>query len=179
MSTQIDGKNSVPYQKDQSNQRYGRISASGCGGAHHHAGQCAHSAFPVRARASRLPASVWAWSNRAKTLQTSTMPSTPCALGLAYLYTNTSGDRYWFTCPTLRKTARTVQIQVAEADVEEEIETRLKAAQGRAVTGIARLPGFLLMCRTIRRCGSWSFSARMRPTVPMRPVPWSLRQKIS
>lgn len=46
---------------------------------------------------------------------------------LAYLYTNTSGDRYWFdTRPTLRKTAQDRATQVAEADVEEEIETRLK-----------------------------------------------------
>ena len=46
---------------------------------------------------------------------------------LAYLYTNTNGDRYWFdTRPTLRKTAQDRATQVAEADVIEEIESRLK-----------------------------------------------------
>ena len=46
---------------------------------------------------------------------------------LAYLYTNPTGDRYWFdTRPTLRKTAQDRATQFSEIDVEYEIETRLR-----------------------------------------------------
>ncbi|MDR3279630.1 MAG: ATP-binding protein [Synergistaceae bacterium] len=45
---------------------------------------------------------------------------------LAYLYTNPSGDRFWYdTRPTLRKTVEDRATQVAASDVEYEIETRL------------------------------------------------------
>ena len=46
---------------------------------------------------------------------------------LSYLYSNTAGDRYWYdTRPTLRKTAQDRATQMAESDVEYEIETRLR-----------------------------------------------------
>ena len=46
---------------------------------------------------------------------------------LAYLYTNPSGDRFWYdTRPTLRKTVEDRATQIAEADVEYEIERRLR-----------------------------------------------------
>lgn len=46
---------------------------------------------------------------------------------LSYLYNNASGNRYWYdTRPTLRKTAEDRASQVSSADVDNEIETRLK-----------------------------------------------------
>ena len=56
---------------------------------------------------------------------------------LAYLYTNTNGDRYWFdTRPTLRKTAQDRATQVAEADVIEEIESpRTALPEQRLIAG--------------------------------------------
>jgi hypothetical protein len=46
---------------------------------------------------------------------------------LAYLYTNPSGDRFWYdTRPTLRKTVEDRATQVSASDVEYEIETRLR-----------------------------------------------------
>jgi hypothetical protein len=46
---------------------------------------------------------------------------------LAYLYTNPSGERYWYdTRPTLRKTVEDRATQVSASDVEYEIETRLR-----------------------------------------------------
>ena len=49
---------------------------------------------------------------------------------LAYLYTNPSGDRFWYdTRPTLRKTVEDRATQIAASDVEYEIETRLRAVR--------------------------------------------------
>jgi len=46
---------------------------------------------------------------------------------LSYLYTDSSGNRYWYdTRPALRKTAEDRAQQIAESDVEHEIETRLR-----------------------------------------------------
>lgn len=103
---------------------------------------------PSPCAASRLPASVWAWSSPGENIADFNDALNTLRGSLAYLYTNTSGDRYWFdTRPTLRKTAQDRATQVAEADVEEEIETRLKKLRREEpVCGIARLPGFLAGC---------------------------------
>lgn len=46
---------------------------------------------------------------------------------LSYLYNNPNGNRFWYdTKPTLRKTAEDRASQISEADVEIEIESRLK-----------------------------------------------------
>lgn len=46
---------------------------------------------------------------------------------LSYLYNNTNGNRFWYdTRPTLRKTMEDRATQVSSADVDAEIETRLK-----------------------------------------------------
>ena len=46
---------------------------------------------------------------------------------LSYLYNNPNGNRFWYdTKPTLRKTAEDRASQVSSADVEMEIESRLK-----------------------------------------------------
>lgn len=126
VNTEIDGKNSVPYQKDQSNQRYGRIMASRrvartimLGSAPTVRSQSVRGieASRIRLGVVQPGENIADFNDALNTLRGS----------LAYLYTNTSGDRYWFdTRPTLRKTAQDRATQVAEADVEEEIETRLK-----------------------------------------------------
>ena len=126
VNTEIDGKNSVPYQKDQSNQRYGRIMASRrvartimLGSAPTVRSQSVRGieASRIRLGVVQPGENIADFNDALNTLRGS----------LAYLYTNTNGDRYWFdTRPTLRKTAQDRATQVAEADVEEEIETRLK-----------------------------------------------------
>lgn len=57
---------------------------------------------------------------------------------LSYLYNNPSGSRYWYdTRPTLRKTAEDRASQQTLADVDAEIESRLKK-YGKRI----RLPAF-------------------------------------
>ena len=123
---EVDGKNSIPYQKDQSNPRYGgklaarRVARTVMLG----------SAPTVRSQnvrgieASRIrlgvvqPGENIANFNDALNTLTSS---------LAYLYTNPSGDRFWYdTRPTLRKTVEDRATQVSAPDVEYEIETRLR-----------------------------------------------------
>ncbi len=123
---EVDGKNSIPYQKDQSNPRYGgklaarRVARTVMLG----------SAPTVRSQnvrgveASRIrlgvvqPGENIANFNDALNTLTSS---------LAYLYTNPSGDRFWYdTRPTLRKTVEDRATQVSASDVEYEIETRLR-----------------------------------------------------
>lgn len=123
---EVDGKNSIPYQKDQSNPRYGgklaarRVARTVMLG----------SAPTVRSQnvrgieASRIrlgvvqPGENIANFNDALNTLTSS---------LAYLYTNPSGDRFWYdTRPTLRKTVEDRATQVSPSDVEYEIETRLR-----------------------------------------------------
>lgn len=126
VNTEIDGKNSVPYQKDQSNQRYGRIMASRrvartimLGSAPTVRSQAVRGieASHIRLGVVQPGENIADFNDALNTLRGS----------LAYLYTNTNGDRYWFdTRPTLRKTAQDRATQVAEADVIEEIESRLK-----------------------------------------------------
>ena len=131
---EVDGKNSIPYQKDQNNQRYGRVMASRRVARAVMLG----SAPSVRAQnvrgieASRIRLGVVQpgeniadFNDALNTLQTT----------LAYLYTNPSGDRFWYdTRPTLRKTVEDRATQIAASDVEYEIETRLR--------GLRREPPF-------------------------------------
>ena len=52
---------------------------------------------------------------------------------LSYLYNNPNGNRFWYdTKPTLRKTAEDRASQISEADVEIEIENRLKKVRKEA-----------------------------------------------
>jgi len=62
---------------------------------------------------------------------------------LAYLYTNPSGDRFWYdTRPTLRKTVEDRATQIAEVEVEHEIETRLsKLRKVAPFAGLHVCPG--------------------------------------
>lgn len=123
---EVDGKNSIPYQTDKANPRYG---------AHLAARRVARtvmlgSAPTVRDQrvrgieASRIRLGVVQpgeniaiFNDALNTLQTT----------LAYLYTNSSGTRFWYdTRPTLRKTVEDRATQVPSTDVEYEIETRLR-----------------------------------------------------
>jgi hypothetical protein len=123
---EVDGKNSIPYQKDKENPRYGvklaarRVSRTVMLG----------SAPTVRDQSVRgLEASrirlgivqpgenIADFNDALNTLHGS----------LSYLYNNPNGSRYWFdTRPTLRKTAEDRASQVSNADVDYEIESRLK-----------------------------------------------------
>ncbi len=123
---EVDGRNSIPYQIDQSASRYGRKLAARRAARTIMLG----SAPTVRAQKVRgieaarirlgmiLPGENIADFNDAlNTLRES----------LAYLYSDISGKRYWYdTRPTLRKTAMERAAQISDAEVEDEIGRRLK-----------------------------------------------------
>jgi len=123
---EVDGKNSIPYQKDQSNPRYGgklaarRVARTVMLG----------SAPTVRSQnvrgieASRIRLGVVQPGENIANFNDALNTLTA---SLAYLYTNPSGDRFWYdTRPTLRKTVEDRATQVSPSDVEYEIETRLR-----------------------------------------------------
>lgn len=123
---EVDGKNSIPYQKDQSNPRYGSKLAARrvartvmLGSAPTVRDQNVRGIEASRIRLGVIqPGEIIANFNDAlNTLQTS----------LAYLYTSPSGDRFWYdTRPTLRKTVEDRATQIAASDVEYEMERRLR-----------------------------------------------------
>ncbi len=124
---EVDGKNSIPYQKDQSNPRYGSRLASRrvartimLGSAPTDRSQSVRGIEASRVRLGVVqPGETIANFNDAL----STLASS-----LAYLYTNPSGNRYWFdTRPTLRKTVEDRATQLSDSDVEYGIETRLRS----------------------------------------------------
>ena len=129
---EVDGKQSVPYLLDKSNSRYGKILAA-----------------RRVARAIMLGSAPTVRQQNVRGLEASrvrlgvTQPGEQVALfndacntlknKLAYLYTNPSGDRFWYdTRPTLRKTVEDRATQVAASDVEFEIERRLKKLRKEA-----------------------------------------------
>jgi predicted AAA+ superfamily ATPase len=123
---EVDGKNSIPYQKDKSNPRYGGNLASRrvartvmLGSAPTVRSQNVRGIEASRIRLGVVqPGENIANFNDALSTLTSS---------LAYLYSNPSGDRFWYdTRPTLRKTAEDRATQVSASDVEHEIETRLR-----------------------------------------------------
>lgn len=124
---EVDGRNSIPYQKDQQNIRYGSKLAARrvartvmLGSAPTVRDQNVRGIEASRVRLGVIqPGENIANFNDALNTLTSS---------LAYLYTNPSGDRFWYdTRPTLRKTVEDRATQVASSDVEYEIETRLRA----------------------------------------------------
>jgi predicted AAA+ superfamily ATPase len=123
---EVDGRNSIPYQKDQSNPRYGnrlvarRVARTVMlGSAPSVRGQNVRGIEASRIRLGVIqPGEIIANFNDALNTLTSS---------LAYLYTNPSGDRFWYdTRPTLRKTVEDRATQILASDVEHEIETRLR-----------------------------------------------------
>lgn len=123
---EVDGKKSIPYQKDQANQRYGRKLASRrvartimLGSAPTSREQTVRGIESSRIRLGVIQPgeNIADFNDALNTLQTS----------LAYLYTNPSGDRFWYdTRPTLRKTVEDRATQIAPSDVEYDIESRLR-----------------------------------------------------
>jgi predicted AAA+ superfamily ATPase len=123
---EVDGKNSVPYQKDQGNIRYGKKLASRrvaravmLGSAPTVREQTVRGIESSRIRLGVVQPgeNIADFNDALNTLQTS----------LAYLYTNPSVDRFWYdTRPTLRKTVEDRATQLADSDVEYEIESRLR-----------------------------------------------------
>lgn len=122
---EVDGKKSIPYQKDQSTPRYGRKLAARrvartimLGSAPSSRAQAVRGieASRVRLGVVQPGESIADFNDALNTLQAS----------LAYLYNNPSGDRFWYdTRPTLRKTVEDRATQIPSADVEFEIERRL------------------------------------------------------
>ncbi|NPV89870.1 MAG: ATP-binding protein [Firmicutes bacterium] len=124
---EVDGRNSIPFRKDQANIRYGsRLAARRVartvmlGSAPTVRDQNVRGIESSRIRLGVVqPGENIANFNDALNTLTSS---------LAYLYTNPSGDRFWYdTRPTLRKTVEDRATQVSASDVEYEIETRLRS----------------------------------------------------
>jgi predicted AAA+ superfamily ATPase len=123
---EVDGKNSIPYQKDQSNPRYGgklaarrvaRTVMLGSAPTVRDQNVRGIEASRIRLGVVQPGENIANFNDALNTLQTS----------LAYLYTNPSGDRFWYdTRPTLRKTVEDRATQIPAADVEYEIENRLR-----------------------------------------------------
>ena len=138
---EVDGKNSIPYQKDQSVPRYGNKMAARrvartimLGSAPTVRDQSVRGIEASRIRLGVIQAgeTISDFNDALNTLQNS----------LAYLYTNPSGDRFWYdTRPTLRKTVEDRATQMKESDVEHEIEERLrKLRKEPPITGVHSCP---------------------------------------
>lgn len=123
---EVDGKDSIPYQKDQSNPRYGNKMAARrvartilLGSAPTVRSQNVRGVEASRIRLGVVQPgeNIADFNDALGTLQTS----------LAYLFTNPSSDRFWYdTRPTLRKTVEDRATQIQASDVEYEIENRLR-----------------------------------------------------
>ena len=115
---EVDGRNSIPYQKDQSIQRYGGKLAARrvartvmLGSAPTVRGQTVRGieASRIRLGVVQPGENIAIFNDALSSLENS----------LAYLFTNPSGDRFWYdTRPTLRKTVEDRATQVAASDVE-------------------------------------------------------------
>lgn len=124
---EVDGKNSIPYQTDQNNPRYGRELISRrvartimLGSAPTSRDQTVRGLESSRIRLGAVQAgeNISTFNDALGTLSNA----------LAYLYTNPSGNRYWYdTRPTLRKTVEDRATQIADSDLEFEIEKRLRS----------------------------------------------------
>ena len=123
---EVDGKDSIPYQKDKANPRYGQKLAARrvartvmLGSAPTTRDQAVRGleASRIRLGVVQPGENIADFNDALNTLHGS----------LSYLYNNTNGNRYWYdTRPTLRKTAEDRASQVSSTDVDVEIESRLK-----------------------------------------------------
>ena len=102
---EVDGKRSVPWQQDKNVLRYGKVLAS------------RRVARTIILGVVQPGEQIAVFNDALGSLQNS----------LAYLYTNPSGDRFWYdTRPTLRKTVEDRATQFSASEVEYEIERRMK-----------------------------------------------------
>lgn len=124
---EVDGRESIPYQKDQEVPRYGNRLA---------ARRVARTIFLGSAPTNRLQTirGIQAERIRLGVIQPGeTIPDFNDALGaltksLAYLYKNDSGNRFWYdTRPTLRKMVEDRASQYTDDEVDYEIEQILKS----------------------------------------------------
>lgn len=123
---EVDGKNSIPFQKDKANIRYGQKLAARrvartvmLGSAPTVRDQVVRGleASRIRLGVVQPGENIADFNDALNTLHGS----------LSYLYNSPNGSRYWYDVrPTLRKTAEDRASQVNEADVNMEIESRLK-----------------------------------------------------
>lgn len=123
---EVDGKNSVPYQKDQNNSRFGGVLAARrvsrtilFGSAPSVKEQAVRGIEASRIRLGIVQPgeNIAVFNDALSTLQNS----------LTYLYSNPSNDRYWYdTRPTLRKTVEDRIRLIPKSDVNYEIERRLR-----------------------------------------------------
>ncbi len=126
---EVDGKESIPYAKDKEISRYGKSLA------------CRRVARTIMLGSAPSMAALSDQGIRgleiSRILLGTVQPSENVsdfkdALNtlhgaLTYLYNNPNGNRYWYdTKPTLRKTAEDRSSQIQSADVDMEIENRLK-----------------------------------------------------
>lgn len=132
VDSEVDGKKSVPYQKDKGNTRFGNSMAARrvtrtifLGSAPTSRSQSVKGIEASRVRLGTVQPgeNIATFNDALSTLQNS----------LAYLYTNPSNDRFWYdTRPTLRKMVEDRATQVSQNDVEYELETRLKKIRREA-----------------------------------------------
>ena len=126
---EVDGKDSIPFQKDKANIRYGqklaarRISRTIMLGS-------APSTSALRDQGIRgleTPRIMLGVTQPGENIPDFKDALNTLHGALSYLYNNPNGNRFWYdTKPTLRKTAEDRASQVSSADVEIAIENRLK-----------------------------------------------------
>lgn len=123
---EVDGKASIPYQKDQENGRFGLVMAArrvartvmlGSAPSTRNDKIRGLETSRIRLGCVQPGENIATFNDALSTLQGS----------LTYLYSNPSYDRFWFdTRPTLRKTVEDRASQRTNEEVEMEIERRLK-----------------------------------------------------
>ena len=123
---EVDGKASIPYQKDQENGRFGLVMAArrvartvmlGSAPSTRNDKIRGLETSRIRLGCVQPGENIATFNDALSTLQGS----------LTYLYSNPSNDRFWFdTRPTLRKTVEDRASQRTNEEVEMEIERRLK-----------------------------------------------------
>ncbi len=138
---EVDGKNSIPYLLDQPGSHFSRYMA---------ARKVARAIMLGSAPTERSQAVRGIEVSRIRLGVVQPKESIPVyndALNklrneLSYLYSNPSGDRYWYdNRPTLRKVAEDRASQIPEAEVEYEIEKRLrKLRRERPFSGVHVCP---------------------------------------
>lgn len=132
IDSEVDGKNSVPYQLDKGTVRYGQKMAARrvsrtimLGSAPTVRAQSIRGIESSRIRLGVIQPgeNIADFNDALNTLRGS----------LSYLYADPAGNRYWYdTRPTLRKTASDRSSQMASSDIEYEIEKRLRELRKEA-----------------------------------------------
>lgn len=155
VDSEIDGKESIPYQKDQSNSYYGQRMA------------CRRVARTVMLGSAPSTAAMRDQGIRgieiSRIMLGTVQPGENVATfrdalntlhgSLSYLYNNPNGNRYWYdTKPTLKKVAEDRATQVSSIAVEMEIQNRLKkyGKKSHSLESISAR-ALLMMCRMNRR----------------------------